>query len=136
MVANSRAGIGGGNGGMECACKDFLVVRELIRHAAQVTMRPVFGLFRRQNPAFRDEVNFLLARVRTDKSGEIIKVRLSKTSEMSLEPRGYFVRKTLIGPKSFDQAILEVTTNRSHKVLSVTVDGGSLVPVREWTDDD
>lgn len=97
-------------------------------------MTAVFGLFRRQNPAFRDEGNFLLARVRTDRSGEVIPVRLSKTSEMSVERSGYFVRKVLVGPQSLDQAILEVAMNRAHKVLNATVDGGSLIPVREWRD--
>lgn len=92
----------------------------------------VLGLFRRQNPAFRDDGNFLLARVRTSRHGEEIHVRLSKTSEMSVEARGYFVRKVLIGSRSFDQAILEVTMNRAHKVLNATVDGGELIPVRDW----
>ncbi len=97
-------------------------------------MSAVLGLFRRQNPAFRDDGNFLLTRVRTDRIGEVIQVRLSKTSEMSVEARGYFVRKVLVGSKTLDQAILEVTMNRAHKVLNVTVDGGSLIPVREWDD--
>jgi hypothetical protein len=94
----------------------------------------MFGLFRRQDPHFRDDGNFLLARVRTDRSGEEIPVRLSKTSEMSAQAGGYFVRKVLLGSKSLDQAILEVTTNRGHKVLRHSVDGGTLVPVREWRD--
>jgi hypothetical protein len=92
----------------------------------------MFGLFRRQDPHFRDDGNFLLARVLTDRNREEIRVRLSKTSEMSAQGGGYFVRKVLLGPKSLDQAILEVTTNRSHKVLRHAVDGGKLVPVREW----
>ena len=61
--------------------------------------------FRRGNPNFKQEGSFLLARVRTDKSGEIIPVRLSKTSELSLQGGGYFVRKTLIGSSSLDQAV-------------------------------
>lgn len=93
----------------------------------------MFGLFRRQDPRFKDVGDALLARVRTDKHGETIEVRLSKTSEMSAVSGGYFVRKTLVGPRTFDQAQLEVTTNRSHKVTLATVDGGVLVPVKEWT---
>jgi len=89
-------------------------------------------MFRRQDPRFRDEGNFLLARVRTASHGEIIDVRLSKTSEMSAQGSGYFVRKVLVGPDSLDQAVLEVTTNRAHKVTLAVVDGGELVPVREW----
>lgn len=92
----------------------------------------MFGLFRRQDRHFKDDGNFLLARVRTDRNGEEIDVRLSKTSEMSSQGGGYFVRKVLLGPKSFDQAVLEVTTNRAHKVLRYSVEGGSLVPVSDW----
>lgn len=90
--------------------------------------------FRRQNPNFKDDGNFLLARVLTSKHGEIIRVRISKTSEMSPAGSGYFVRKTLIGPETFDQAVLEVTTTRAHKVTLATVDGGELIPVRAWRD--
>lgn len=96
----------------------------------------MFGLFRRQDPRFRDDGQALLCRVRTTKSGEVIKVRLSKTSEMSLSGGGYFVRKQLVGPKTLDQAVLEVTTNRAHKVTQAVVEGGDLVPVSKWRDDD
>jgi hypothetical protein len=96
----------------------------------------VFGLFRRQDPRFRDDGQALWCRVRTSASGEVIRVRLSKTSEMSTVSGGYYVRKQLIGPKSLDQATLEVTTNRGHKVTLAVVEGGDLVPVREWADDE
>lgn len=92
----------------------------------------MFGLFRRQDPRFREEGNFLLCQVRTDRKGEVIKVRLSKTSEMSLQGNGYFVRKALVGPDSLDNALLEVLMTRSYKVTNATVDGGALLPVREW----
>lgn len=92
----------------------------------------MFGLFRRQDPRFKDEGNALLARVRTQRHGETILVRLSKTSEMSSVDGGYFVRKALVGPETFDQAVLEVTLNRGHKVKVATVDGGELIPVSEW----
>ena len=94
----------------------------------------MFGLFRRQDPRFKEDGNFLLCRVRTDKHGEVINVRLSKTSEMSLQGAGYFVRKTLVGPSTLDQATLEVSMNRSHKVTTATVDGGDLLSVSEWRD--
>ncbi len=90
--------------------------------------------FRRGNPNFKQEGNFLLARVRTAKKGEIIKVRISKTSEMSVQGRGYFVRKALVGPETLDNALLEITLNRGHRVLNATVDGGELVPVSQWQD--
>lgn len=96
----------------------------------------MFGLFRRQDRRFRDESDALWCRVRTSRRGEVIRVRLSKTSEMSVANRGYFVRKQLIGPKTLDQATIEVTTDRGHKVLNATVDGGDFIPVAEWRDDD
>jgi hypothetical protein len=96
----------------------------------------VFGSFRRQDPRFRDDGQALWARVGTARHGEVIQVRLSKTSEMSLEAGGYFVRKTLVGSKTLDQATLEVTTNRGHKVTRAVVEGGELLPVREWRDAD
>jgi len=92
----------------------------------------MFGLFARQNPNFKDDGSFLLAKVRTSKNNEIIDVRISKTSEMSPAQGGYFVRKALVGPESFDQATLEVNTNRGHKVKFAAVDGGELIPVKEW----
>ncbi|HNQ99354.1 MAG TPA: hypothetical protein PKN52_05095 [Trueperaceae bacterium] len=92
----------------------------------------MFGMFRRQDPRFREEANALLCQVRTDRHGEIIRVRLSKTSEMSLQGSNYFVRKSLVGPKTLDNATLEVTMTRSHKVTNATVDGGRLLAVRDW----
>ncbi len=94
----------------------------------------MFGLFARQNPNFKDEGNFLLAKVRTSKNGEIVQVRISKSSEMSPSQGGYFVRKHLTASKSYDQATLEVNTNRQHKVKVAAVDGGELIPVKEWRD--
>ena len=94
----------------------------------------MFGSFRRQDRRFKDEPSALHARVRTFKNGEVIAVRISKTSEMSAVPGGYFVRKSLVGPKTFDAATLEVTTNGAHKVTLATVDGGELLPVKEWDD--
>ena len=92
----------------------------------------MFGFFRRQNPNFKDDGSFLLAKVLTSRNREVIDVRISKTSEMSPSEGGYFVRKTLVGPESFDQAVLEISTNRSHRVKNATVDGGELLPVKEW----
>lgn len=92
----------------------------------------MFGLFRRQDPRFRDDEHALWAMVRTSRNGEVIRVRLSKASEMSAVGNGYFVRKVLVGSKTLDQAVLEVTTTRGHKVTVAAIDGGELIPVREW----
>jgi hypothetical protein len=90
--------------------------------------------WRRGNPNFKHEGNFLLARVRTDKTGEIIPVRISKSSEMSPQGGGYFVRKALVGSKTLDQAVIEITLSRNYGVKQAVVEGGILVPVKEWQD--
>jgi hypothetical protein len=95
----------------------------------------VFGFLRRQDPRFHDDGNALHARVRTNRNGEVIRVRLSKTSEFSMQGGGYFVRKVLVGSKTLDQATLEVTTNRNHRVTLAVVEGGELLPRREWPAD-
>ena len=89
--------------------------------------------FLRRNPNFKNEGNFLLARVRTSRNSEVIPVRLSKSSEMSAQQGGgYFVRKVLIGSSSLDEAVLEVSLSRGHRVKNATVDGGELIPIEEW----
>jgi len=92
----------------------------------------MFGFFRRQDPRFKDDGNFLLAQVRTNKNKELIKVRISKSSEMSLGPGGYFVRKHLTGSKSLDRVVLEINTTRQHKVKMASADGGELLLVKNW----
>lgn len=92
----------------------------------------MFGFLRRQDKHFKDDGNFLLARVRTARNGEVIPVRISKSSEMSPAPGGYFVRKVLVGPETLDEATVEVTANGAHKVKQATVEGGELVPVKDW----
>ncbi len=90
-------------------------------------------MFFRRNRNFKTEGYFLLARIRTDKNGEIIPVRISKASETSPTAHGYFVRKQLVGPKTLDQATLELTLSRySQRVKQAIVEGGTLIPVREW----
>ncbi len=92
----------------------------------------MFGFFRRQDPRFKDDGNFLLAQVRTSRNKELIKVRISKSSEMSLGPGGYFVRKHLTGSKTLDKVLLEINATRQHKVKIATVDGGELLLVKYW----
>ena len=95
----------------------------------------MFGFLRRQDPRFVDDGNALHARVRTQRNGEVIRVRLSKTSEFSMQGGGYYVRKVLVGSKTLDQATLEVTTNRNHRVTLAVVEGGDLLPRNAWPAD-
>ncbi|MEZ4629560.1 MAG: hypothetical protein R2880_02375 [Deinococcales bacterium] len=88
--------------------------------------------FFRPNPNFKQEGHFFLAKIRTYKSGEIIDVRISRTSELSAVGGGYFVRKNLVGSKSFDQATLEVFLTRGQRIKQATIDGGEFIPVKAW----
>jgi hypothetical protein len=76
--------------------------------------------------------NVYRARVRTAKRGEIVEVRFTKSGDISPDEGGYFVRKVIVGPTTFDRATLEIRFNSSYGNPVVTVDGGEAVPVSEW----
>jgi hypothetical protein len=67
-------------------------------------------------------------RVRT-RSGEVVEIRLSKNMEISPTETGYFVRKEIVAPRSLDRA---VKPNQKHRPVRKEVQGGELVPIREW----
>jgi len=70
-------------------------------------------------------------RVRT-KSGEVVELRLSKSAEISPTESGYYVRKEIVSPKSLDRAVLEIWFDRRYRPVRKAVEGGELVPIREW----
>ena len=92
----------------------------------------MFSFFRRPNPNIRQEGNFLLAKVITNKNKEVIDVRISKSSELSSGQGGYFVRKNLIGSRSLDRATLELNLSRNYGVKVAALDGGEFIPVKQW----
>jgi len=94
----------------------------------------MFSFFRRGNPNIKQEGNFLLAKVVTNKNKEVIDVRISKSSELSSGQGGYFVRKNLIGSKSLDRATLELNLSRNYGVKVAALDGAEFVAVKEWAD--
>lgn len=70
-------------------------------------------------------------RVRT-KSGEVVELRLSKSAEISPTEEGYYVRKEIVAPKSLDRAVLEIWFDRRYRPVRKAVEGGELIPIREW----
>ena len=70
-------------------------------------------------------------RVRT-KSGEVVELRLSKSAEISPTAEGYYVRKEIVAPKSLDRAVLEIWFDRRYRPVRKAVEGGELIPIREW----
>jgi hypothetical protein len=74
-------------------------------------------------------------RVKTAKRGEIVEIRFTKSGDVSsIEGGGYFVRKHIVGPNSFDRATLEIGFGSNYSNPTVTVDGGEAIPVSEWVD--
>jgi hypothetical protein len=69
--------------------------------------------------------------VRT-RSGEVVEIRLSKSMEISPTETGYFVRKEIVAPRSLDRAVLEIWFDRRYRPVRKEVQGGELIPIREW----
>ena len=80
-----------------------------------------------------DGPNAYRVRVKTAKRGEIVEVRFTKSGDISpAEDGGFYVRKHIIGSKTFDRAVLEVHFGRNYANPRVEVEGGEPVPVRDW----
>jgi hypothetical protein len=78
--------------------------------------------------------NVFRVRVKTARHGEIVEVRFTKSGDISPgEGGGYFVRKGIVGPKSFDRATLEVTWGANYTRPVVSVEGGEAVAVQDWS---
>lgn len=88
-------------------------------------------MFFRRDPHLKAEGRFFLCRVKTA-SGEVVPIRISRTAEVSPAEGGYFVRKEIIAPKSLDRAVLEVWFDRRMRPRRKEVQGGELVPIKEW----
>ncbi len=74
-------------------------------------------------------------RVKTAKRGEIVEIRFTKSGDVSSqEGGGYFVRKHIVGPNTFDRATLEIHFGANYGNPSFNVEGGEVVPVSEWVD--
>jgi hypothetical protein len=59
-------------------------------------------------------------------------LRLSKSAEISPTEAGYYVRKEIVAPRSLDRAVLEIWFDRRYRPVRKEVQGGELVPIREW----
>ena len=88
--------------------------------------------FLRRDPHVKPEGPLAFrVRVRT-RSGEVVEIRLSKSMEFSPTETGYFVRKEIVAPRSLDRAVLEIWFDRRYRPVRKEVQGGELIPIREW----
>jgi len=63
----------------------------------------------------------------------MVELRLTKGGEISSSDEGgYYVRKAIVSPQHFDRAVLEVWFDRAYRPKKKEVEGGELVPIREW----
>ncbi len=88
--------------------------------------------FRKRDQHLRPEGQAFWVRVRTEKSGEVVALRISRASEISPTQSGYYVRKVILAPNSLDQAVLEIWFDRRMRPLRKAVEGGELIPIKEW----
>jgi len=88
--------------------------------------------FRKPDPHVKPEGMAYRVRVRTERSGEVVPLRISRASELSPTAEGYYVRKMIVAPESLDRAVLEIWFDRRGRVVKKACEGGELVPIKEW----
>jgi hypothetical protein len=67
--------------------------------------------------------------VRSSHTGEVIQVRLHRYNDLTLsdDEQNYFVRKLIVGHKSFDRLEADFTFDKNRRLISCAVDGGEQV---------
>lgn len=97
----------------------------------------MFGLFGKKaaaNPYVKQEdAQTYRVRVRTQKHGEIVEFRFTKSAHIGLDDDGnYYFRKPVVSPTHFDRGELLVRFDRRYNVTGVEGEGVEFVPVSEW----
>ncbi len=94
----------------------------------------MFGLFRKPDEHVQREGDVAFrVRVRTARHGEVVELRLTKGGEISLSDEGgYYVRKVIVSPQHLDRAVLEIWFDAAYRPKRKRVEGGELVPIKEW----
>jgi hypothetical protein len=67
--------------------------------------------------------------IRSDSTGEVIQLRLHRYNDLSLsgDSQGFYVRKTVVGKRSFDRIEAEFNFDKGRNLASCDVTGGELV---------
>ncbi len=99
----------------------------------------MFNLFRKKaavHPMVKqDDLQAYRVRVKTVKNQEIIEFRFTKSAHISVDDDGnYIFRKSIVSPNHFDRGEFTVHFDKNYKVLDVSGDQVSFVPVAEWED--
>ncbi|MEB2286803.1 MAG: hypothetical protein OZ934_01710 [Anaerolineae bacterium] len=72
--------------------------------------------------------------VRAAKTGEVIRVRLNRSNDLSLteDLGGYFARKVIVGQKSFERIETHFHFDKNRHFVSADVTGGELVEREDY----
>ena len=71
---------------------------------------------------------------RANRSGEVILVRLHRFNDLSRtdDGKGYYARKVIVGPESYERLEAEFNFDRSRKLQSCDVTGGEMVEQSDY----
>lgn len=94
----------------------------------------MFSLFRKPDEHVKPEGDKAFwVRVRTARNREVVQLRLTKGNEISADDEGgYYVHKTIVSPQHLDRAELEIWFDKGYRPKKKMVEGGELVPIKEW----
>jgi len=94
-------------------------------------LRRLLGGGRGGDAADRDGMYFYIKARRT---GEVIKLRLNRINDLSLsdDMESFYVRKQVVGRKSFDRIEAEMQFDKNRRLISATITGGDLVTEADY----
>lgn len=86
------------------------------------------------NQGSKDDPDGLYYYFRSDRSGEVVQVRLHRFNDLSLMDDGktYFSRKMVVGSKSYERMEAEFMFDGSRRLISCEVTGGELVEREDY----
>lgn len=75
--------------------------------------------------------------VQAHRSGEVVRVRINPMNDLSEDEEngGYYVRKVLVGSRSFERMELELHFTKDRKIAETKATGGKIVTQADWEAD-
>lgn len=72
--------------------------------------------------------------VRASKTGEVIRVRLNRSNDLSLteDMAGYFARKVIVGQQGFQRIEVQFQFDKNRRFITADVSGGELVEREDY----
>lgn len=81
----------------------------------------------------QDDPQTFRVRVRTERSGEVVEFRFTKSAHIGVDDDGsYLFRKSVVSPRFLDRGEFVVRFDSRYRVTDVQGEGVSFVPVSEW----